>query len=80
MESYPKAIHILPDIGVRIGYPKNSGESECPVHERRHQSGGDGLLKDDFLIKIILIKVMTKEGGVKNPRMHIRNHFCTVIS
>ena len=29
MESYPKAIHIFPDSGVRIGYPKISGESEC---------------------------------------------------
>ena len=29
MESYPKAIHIFPDSGVRICYPKNSGECEC---------------------------------------------------
>ena len=29
MESYPKAIHIFLDSGVRIGYPKISGESEC---------------------------------------------------
>ena len=63
LESYPKAIHIFLDSGVRIDYPKISGESECLLY-------GEFKFSEvmAYNIYISAVRKLNFEFGLKNSQ------------